>query len=113
MQSNNANERIKREYFTYLTDAKGRSEAMTDQVAASIDRYQAYTRDADFRKFHREKVKAFKVDLIGQVSAATGEKLSHPTVHVILTALRAFFQWLAGQPGYKQAFAYGDWDYFT
>jgi integrase len=50
---------------------------------------------------------------VAKVSATTGERLSHSTVYAILTALRTFFQWLAGQRGYKQAFAYGDWDYFT
>jgi hypothetical protein len=60
MQSKNANERIKRDYLAYLIEARGRSEAMTDQAASSIDRFQTYTKNADFRRFHRDKVKAFK-----------------------------------------------------
>lgn len=34
-------------------------------------------------------------------------------MHSTLTALRAFFIWLAGQPGYKRRIAYSDADYFN
>lgn len=38
---------------------------------------------------------------------------SRATVHSTLSALRAFFIWLAGQPGYKRRIAYCDADYFN
>jgi integrase len=113
MSMHNAkNERIKRRYYTWLKEARGQTEATIDQVASSIDRFEAYAKHADFRTFHVEKVKGFKAHLVEGVSARTNDRLSHATVYATLNALKAFFEWLAGQPGYKSAFAFGDWDYF-
>src|SRR5215470_16539821 len=102
-----ANERIKRKYYDWLKEAKGRNEATVDQVAAAIDRFEAYSNFADFRSFHVEKVKAFKARLVEQESARTKEQLSYATVYATLNALKAFFHWLSGQPGYKQSFSFG------
>ena len=114
MRNHNArNERIKRKYYTWLKEARGQSEATIDQVSSSIDRFETYAKHADFASFHVEKVKAFKAHLADQVSARTKDRLSHATVYATLNALRSFFEWLSGQPGYKQSFAFGDWDYFT
>ena len=114
MRTHNArNERIKRKYYTWLRAARGQSEATIDQVSASIDRFETYAKHADFSSFHVEKVKAFKAHLADQVSARTNERLSHATVYTTLNALRSFFEWLAGQPSYKQSFSFGDWEYFT
>jgi integrase len=110
---NPKNERIKRRYYTWLKEARGQTEATIDQAAASIDRFEAYTKHADFRTFHIEKVKAFKTRLAGDTSPRTNERLSHATVYAMLNGLKAFFEWLAGQPGYKAAFSFGDWDYFS
>jgi integrase len=82
-------------------------------VAASIDRFEVYAKRADFRTFHTERVKAFKAHLSEERSARTSNGLSHATIYATLSNLRAFFQWLAGQPGYKQSFAFGDWEYFS
>src|SRR5262249_33787123 len=114
MRNHNArNDRIKRKYYTWLQEALGQSEATIDQVSSSLDRFEAYAKYADFANFHVEKVKAFKARLADQVSARTKDRLSHATVYATLNALRSFFEWLSGQPGYKQSFAFGDWDYFT
>ena len=110
---NAANERIKRKYYTWLREARGQSEATIDQVAASIDRFEVYAKRADFRSFHTERVKAFKAHLAEERSARTSNRLSHATIYATLSNLRTFFQWLAGQPGYKQSFAFGDWEYFS
>jgi integrase len=110
---NAKNERIKRRYYTWLDEALGHSDATIDQVASSIDRFEAYAKYADFRAFHIEKVKGFKARLAADASTRTNEPLSHATVYSTLNALKAFFKWLAGQPGYKAAFAFGDWDYFS
>jgi integrase len=39
--------------------------------------------------------------------------LSKATVYSTLTALKAFFVWLAGQPGYKSRISYADTEYFN
>jgi integrase len=110
---NSANERIKRQYFTYLADALGHSEQTIDAVAKAISRFEAYTRYKDFKRFHIEQAKAFKRDLADQRSQRSGEPLSKATLYATLTALKRFFVWLAGQRGYKSRISYSDAEYFN
>jgi site-specific recombinase XerD len=110
---NAANERIKREYFRYLTEAKGRDEATIDDVAKSLARFEQSTRMKDFKRFHREQAVAFKARLAEGCNARTGERLSKATLLSTLRDLRAFFFWLAHLPGFKSHIAYADADYFN
>ena len=107
------NERIKRQYFAYLKEAKRHSEATVDAVAKALARFEADTKYRDFKAFHFEQAIAFKRHLAEQNSQATGEKLSKATLHATLAHLKRFFQWLAGQPGYKSRLQYSDADYFN
>ena len=109
---NAGNIRIKRQYFDYLKHAQGRDEQSIDQVAKAIARFEEATRHKDFKQFHREQAKAFKARLDRERNARTGKPLARVTVHSTLSALRAFFIWLAGQPGYKRRIAFADADYF-
>ena len=43
----------------------------------------------------------------------SGEPLSKATLYATLTALKRFFVWLAGQPGYKSRITYVDAEYFN
>lgn len=114
MPKHNAqNTRIKREYFDYLKEAMRRDEASIDAVAKSLARFEAATGFKDFRKFHREQAKAFKRKLDSDRNLKTGKPLARATVHSTLCGLRAFFIWLAGQPGYKSKISYSDADYFN
>lgn len=110
---NPSNERIKRAYFTYLKEAKRHSEATVDAVAKALDRFESYTKRRDFKAFHFEQAVAFKKHLGEQKGLASGEKLSKATLHATLAHLKRFFQWLAGQPGYKSRLQYSDADYFN
>lgn len=110
---NAANTRIKRYYFDYLKEAMRRDEASIDQVAKAIARFEEATGHKDFKRFHREQAKAFKHRLSESKNERTGKPLARATVHSTLAALRAFFIWLAGQPGYKSKIAYADADYFN
>lgn len=107
------NERIKRQYFAYLKEAKRHSEATVDAVAKALARFEVDTKYRDFKAFHYEQAIAFKKRLAEQDSKATGEKLSKATLHATLAHLKRFFQWLAGQPGYKSRLKYSDADYFN
>ncbi|MGI8611929.1 MAG: tyrosine-type recombinase/integrase [Sphingomicrobium sp.] len=110
---NPANTRIKREYFDYLKEAMRRDEASIDAVAKALSRFEAATDFKDFQKFRREQAKAFKIKLNTERNARTGKPLARATVHSTLSALKAFFMWLAGQPGYKSKIAYAHADYFN
>jgi len=110
---NPANERIKRQYFAYLKEAKGRDEATIDGVAKALARFEDSTRRRDFKRFHREQAVAFKHGLAKAVNVRTGERISKATMLSTLRELRAFFFWLAHLPGFKSHIAYADADYFN
>lgn len=110
---NAANTRIKREYFDYLKEAMRRDETSIDAVAKALARFELGTAHKDFRTFNREQAKAFKRRLDADKNVRTGKPLARATVHSTLSALKAFFIWLAGQPGYKSKISYADAEYFN
>lgn len=110
---NPKNERTKRAYFIYLKEAKRRDEASIDAVSKALSRFEEATAWRDFSLFSPKHAIAFKRRLDEQVSLRTGERLSKATVHSTLSALRAFFFWLADQPGFKRSVSYSDADYFN
>jgi len=110
---NPKNERIKRSYFVYLREAKGRHEASIDAVAKALSRFEEAAGYRDFAAFHRDQAVAFKRKLDAQTNARTAARLSRSTVASTLSALRAFFVWLADQPGYRSKIRYSDADYFN
>jgi site-specific recombinase XerD len=114
MSKNNANnERIKRDYFAYLKEARRHSEPTVDAAAKALNRFEVYTKYRDFKAFHTEQAIAFKRHLAEQKGVQSGEKLSKSTLYAPLTQLKRFFQWLAWQPGYKSRFDYSDAEYFN
>jgi integrase len=110
---NPENERIKRKYFAYLKEAKRYSEPTVDAAAKALSGFEEYNRHKAFTAFHFEQAVAFKRYLAEQTGKRSGEKLSKATLHATLKQLRAFFFWLAGQPGYKSRLQYSDADYFN
>jgi integrase len=114
MTTHNAdNERIKRRYFAYMKEAGRYSEPTVDAVAKALARFEAETKYRSFKKFHFEQAIAFKRHLAEQRNQQTGEKLSKATLNSTLAHVRRFFQWLAGQPGFKSRLQYSDADYFN
>lgn len=106
------NERTKRRYMEYLKDAKQLSDGSIDQVAAAIADFEAVTGHRDFRKFRIELAQKYKRDLGERRTAATDKPLSKATISSRLMALKAFFEWLAGQPGFRSKLTYSDAEYF-
>ena len=84
-----------------------------DAAAKALSRFEEYTKHKDFKAFHFEQAVAFKRHLAEQIGKRSGEKLSKATLHATLKQLRAFFFWLAGQPGYKARLQYSDAEYFN
>jgi site-specific recombinase XerD len=107
------NERTKRRYVQYLKEVRGFGDVAIDQFAKAIDRFESYTKYTDFEKFHVEQVRGFKQHLYEQTGVRSKAPLSHATIYSTLNTLKAFFMWLAGQPGFKSRFSYGDWEYFN
>ncbi|TIL63845.1 MAG: site-specific integrase [Mesorhizobium sp.] len=106
------NERIKRRYLAYLQEAKRLSASSADQAASAIAAFEGSTRWKDFALFHIEQARSFKSRIAAQTNSETGKPLAKATIHSRLMALRAFFQWLSGQSGYKKI-SYSDADYFN
>lgn len=107
------NERIKRQYFVLLKEAKGQSEDSVDAVAKAIARFEVDTQHRDFKAFHFEQAVAFKRRLAESDSLVTGDKLSKATQYATLAHLKRFFQWLALQPGYRSKLLYSEAEYFS
>ena len=107
------NERVKRKYFIFLKEAKRQNEASVDAVAKAVSRFECYTKWRDFKAFHFEQAVGFKAHLARQRNGQTGAALSKATMHAALRSLKAFFQWLAMQPGYKSRINYTDTEYFN
>ena len=109
---NAANERIKNDYFRLLKEAKGYDEASIDAVAAAIDKFETYTNRRAFDRFHIEQPIGFKIWLKEQKNQQTGRPLAKATLDSTMRALREFFLWLSGQPGYRSRINFGDTAYF-
>jgi hypothetical protein len=57
---NPENERIKRDYFIYLKEARRLGEHSIDCAAAALAKFEAYTKHRDFKRFHVQQAIGFK-----------------------------------------------------
>ena len=106
------NERTKRAYLGYLEEAKGKTQASASIAAAAIADFEAANNWKDFAAFHIEHARRYRRILEERTHEKTGKPLSKSTIYSRLMALRAFFAWLAEQPGYKARIKRTDCDYF-
>jgi integrase len=113
IKRNGENERVKRRYLVYLKEAKGRDNASIDAAAGAVERFEEYVKRRDFRNFHIEQARGFKAHLLAATNMRNGKPLSASTVHGTLAAAKAFFVWLADQPGYASRIKYADAEYFN
>jgi integrase len=110
---NPQNERVKHRYFDFLADAKQHAADTVDQVAAALADFEASTGFKDFRLFRVEQAQSYKRKLGSMTNSATGRPLAKATISSRLAALKAFFQWLALQQGFKSRLNYSDAQYFN
>jgi integrase len=110
---NEENERIKRRYFGYMREAKGRDDKTISKIALAIRKYEQSTKWKSFKAFHIEDAGRFKADLRKAKNPRTKKPLSHSTIDSTLRAVKAFIHWLAGQSGYKSRISYADAEYFN
>ena len=110
---NPANERIKHCYLTFLSEAKRLSPSSVDQVAAALADFERSTGLKDFRQFRIEQAQSYKRKLGGAVGSVNGRGLAKATISSRLASLKAFFQWLAQQPGFRSRITYSDAEYFN
>jgi integrase/recombinase XerD len=103
-QFNSRNERIKRSYVRFLREADQKAESTTRAVEKSLSRYEVATDFADFDRFDADYAVGFK-------KALAEGGLSRATIHATVNAVRAFFRWLAMQPGHKSRILRTDIEY--
>jgi site-specific recombinase XerD len=100
------NERIKHRYLGFLSGAKRRSVASVDQAAAALADFEASTGFKDFRLFRIEQAQRYKRELEKATNSKTSKPLAKATIFSRLAALKAFFEWLAQQPGFRSKLVY-------
>lgn len=105
---NPENERIKHRYLTFLREAKRFSPSSVDQAAATIADFEVSTGFKDFRQFRIEQAQSYKRKLGGAFGPDSGRGLAKATISSRLASLKAFFQWLAQQPGFRSRLSYSD-----
>lgn len=110
---NPKNERIKRDYFAYQTEANHKSESTVAGICRAILYFEDYTGFKDFATFNKEQAIAFKKRLAAKKSQHTGDFISKATMLTTVSSLKDFFGWLAWQPGYKSRIHVPDIDYFN
>lgn len=99
MKVNVNNEKLKRSYFRWLREAKGFSESTVVAIERALCRWEEFSGFEDFGRFTSNKAIGFKKHL--ENSTGRGKQLSANSRYHCLAHLRAFFQWLSTQPGYK------------
>jgi integrase len=110
---NEQNERTKRQYLTFLKEAKGQDETSLDKVAAALLDFEDALEFKPFKAFHRDWAGRFKRHLEKRKNARTGKALGLTTRDATLRLVKGFFHWLASQPGFKSRISYADVEYFA
>jgi len=106
------NERVKRDYTSFLEMANGKQAATIDAALRAIERFEISTNRKPFRKFHIEQARSFRARL-GEEVGSNGKPLSAATITSTLKHLRNFFLWLSREPGFRSALNANDANYFT
>jgi integrase/recombinase XerC len=107
------NERLKYRYVEWLKEAEGKNEKTCDKVVSALRRFEDLIGNKPFSRFHVDWAKTYKRGLGRAKNARTGTSLSLATIDGELRITRAFFQWLAGQRGFKSRISYADVAYFN
>lgn len=110
---NPENERLKHRYFAYQRGAHGHSEASIKHTSAALHAFEVSTRFKSFKAFDYRQAMAFRRKLAETRKGDGKGALSLATQRSMLAALKAFFLWLAAQPGFKSEITYSDVAYFS
>ena len=112
MELNVANERLKHLYVAYLRGARQLGEHSIDQVLASLNRFEEYTRRKAFKDFRVDQASGFKKHLASISTQVGNRRLSKATTTSTLYAMRDFIIWLSEQKGFRGRMVRTDADYF-
>ncbi len=88
-------------YQNELRQARGYNSKTIDAVLRHIWHFDRHTVSTDFRKVTRQAIAHYKEDLVGGTIGKDNKTRSPSTIVHALSALKAFFEWLSVQPGYR------------
>lgn len=88
-------------YQNELKQARGYNAKTFDTVLRHIWHFDRHTGSADFRKVTRQAIAHYKDDLANGTIGKDTKTRSPSTIVHALGALKAFFEWLSVQPGYR------------
>ena len=98
---NYTNEKIKREFFSFLKDSEGFSEESIDSFEKSILFWEEFSEGADLSKFNKEQAVRFKNWLVARKKKNGSTTISLSYCYDTLRHLRRFFEWLSRHPDHK------------
>ena len=110
---NPENERIKRAYFAYLKEARRLGSTRLMLLRPHSIYLKLTPTAARLKPFTFSRPSPSNASWSMRWTKRTGEPLSKSTLLTTLHALRAFFQWLSLQPGYRSRLSYADAEYFN
>ncbi len=94
---NSGNLRIKRRYLQYMKQAKRYSDDTIVAHERAVEFWEIFTHDRDYRRITVKQAGEFSDWLKGRT--VRGELLSATTRYHTVRLVKAFFVWLASQPG--------------
>ena len=107
------NEQIKRRFYDYLKNSKGFSEETIKCYEKAIWLWEDFTKKSDFSSFNRTITRAFKDWLKSKKKVNSQESISLSYSYNTLRFIKAFFDWLSKQAGYKSKINQTDVDYLN
>jgi len=110
---NEENGRTKRKYAIWKREARRSHSTTVDRALEAINKFEASTGHKAFKAFKFEQAVAFKRVLEDALLPRTGKPLAKATIDGTLRAVKAFFDWLADQPGYRSRISRRDLEYFN
>lgn len=100
---NEENERAKHMYLRQLVERGGRDPKTAGKAADIILGFERSTGFKSFKTFDDKQAVAYKERFLATISDRTGQRPAKATYVGALNVLRAFFDWLQREPGYRKA----------
>lgn len=113
MKVNPSNERLKRRYFRFLKESRGRADVTIDHAASAIYHFEQFTGAIDFRKWTPEQAIDYKKHLMSEGARRATGIGSRATLVTKLRTVQLFFRWLADQDGYRTRIKHCDVEFFN
>lgn len=113
MMNDPQNQRMKHRYALWRREANRADIKTVDKELAAVLRFEKSTGFRSFKLFRIEQAVAFKRGLEVEINPATKRPLAKSTIDSLLRGAKAFFSWLADQPGYRSRIKHSDVAYFN